>query len=255
MNLLGAFASGLLAAAVWGQAEVPVQAPPSVVDCRLCHTSDAPTKEKPSLVKCPRAKTKGVHSTAEAPRTIKLGEPGAAYPPVSFSHKAHAEMSEMGGGCYRCHHYDQGGRIQRCEACHSKVRLREDLGKPDWRGAIHRLCIECHRNWDRTTECASCHGNRAMPKIALPKNVVYRTDFKLGKVVTFPHDEHSQSFGLKCADCHRRHDCSDCHARARVPRIPRVNDGSLETAHKSCSACHAKTGCAACHKGEGKKGD
>ncbi|MFI5349648.1 MAG: cytochrome c3 family protein [Elusimicrobiota bacterium] len=243
MKLLLAL-STLLAAvgAAWGQAEVPGQSPASVVDCRLCHTNDAPTKEKPSLVRCPRGKTKGVHSPSQAPEVITLGSGGGTYGPVTFFHKAHAEMAEMDGGCYRCHHYDQGGPIQKCEACHSGTRSREDLGKPDLEAAVHRLCVECHRELGHSADCSVCHGGKGLPKALLPNLLVYQTDSDQGKVVTFPHGDHARRFGLKCADCHQRQSCSSCHdpGKSLPPRLK-------GDPHQSCSACHANDKCSSCH--------
>ncbi len=226
----------------WGQAEVPPKAPASVVHCRKCHTSDAPTKESPSLVKCPRGNTKGVHTAAEAPPSITLGQPGGNYEPVEFSHKAHAEMSEMGGGCYQCHHYDQGGRIQKCSECHSTERARADVGKPDLRGALHRLCVDCHREWGHTTDCTTCHGDKPLPQALSSRRVVYKTSYPEGETVTFLHEEHVTRFGLKCADCHRQQSCASCHDPKKK------GEGALPLEdHQSCSACHANDECSRCH--------
>jgi hypothetical protein len=248
MKLVYALSMSLAAAApAWGQAEVPAKAPASVVDCRLCHTNDSPTKEKPSLVRCPRDKTKRVLSTTLAPQTITLGAAGRTYGPVAFSHKAHAEMAEMGGGCYRCHHYDQGGAIQKCSACHSPTRARGDLGKPDLAGAIHRLCVECHREWSHSTDCAACHGGAAVApsKADFQSLMAYQTGSDQGKFVTFPHGDHARRFGLKCADCHRQQSCSDCHDRQKTGL--RTPPRSKEKAHQSCSSCHANDKCSSCH--------
>jgi len=233
-----------LATAAWGQAEVPPKAAASVVDCKKCHTSDAPTKENPSLVKCPRTETKGVHSPDEAPPSITLGKAGGPYDPVEFSHKAHAEMSEMGGGCYQCHHYDQGGRIQKCEGCHSPERARADVAKPDLRGALHRLCVECHRQWSHSTDCATCHGTKPLPKAEITKRVLYKTEYPDGEIVTFFHEEHATRFGLGCADCHQKLSCAGCHdakQKAQVKASLPLED------HQACFACHGNDACTSCH--------
>lgn len=248
MRPLYALLTSLAAAgAAWGQAEVPPAPAPSVVDCKACHTSDSPTKEKPALVKCPRAKTKGVHSPSEAPRTLTLGAAGGEYGPVKFSHKAHAEMAEMGGGCYQCHHYDQGGRIQKCGECHSPERARTDVGKPDLKGALHRLCVECHRQWSHSTDCAACHGGKAPPKADMPKRVVYWTSSDQGKVVTFPHGDHARRFGLRCAGCHQQQTCTSCHDPKKKGLGAPPRRAKEAQPHQSCSACHAKDKCSSCH--------
>ena len=235
-----------VATGAWGQAEVPPKAPASVVHCKNCHTNDAPTKENPSLVQCPRTRTKGVHSTEEAPPILTLGQPGGHYDPVEFSHKTHAEMSEMGGGCYQCHHYDQGGRIQKCEECHSRERARTDVGKPDLSGALHRLCVDCHRQWSHSTDCATCHGDKPMPKAQSPKRGVYETNYPDGAIVTFFHEEHVTRFGLKCADCHQKQSCAGCHD----PKKEKERVSLPLEDHQACSSCHANDECSSCHSTE-----
>lgn len=234
------------AGTAWGQAEIPAKPSPSVVNCRACHTSDAPTKADPALVKCPRAATKGVHSASEAPPSLTLGSAGGKYGPVKFSHKAHAEMSEMDGGCYRCHHYDQGGRIQGCGECHSPARARADVGKPDLKGALHRLCVDCHRQWSRSESCAPCHGGKAPPKSELPRRMIFTTKSDAGKVVTFPHGDHAGRFGLRCADCHQAQACSTCHDPSMRGLGAPPRPAKAEP-HQSCAKCHAKDKCASCH--------
>ncbi len=217
-------------------------------DCRACHTSDSPTKEKPSLVACPREQTKGRRSSAQAPAVITLGSGAGAYGPVKFSHKAHAEMTEMGGDCYRCHHYDQGGRIQKCDACHSRERARADLGKPDVKGAMHRLCVDCHRSWSGSTDCAGCHAGKA----ASPHR---------GNTGWMNNRFHG---GLECGRCHETagqykktgKDCESCHKGWRKKFDHKKTGLVLDETHAAlgCTDCHADSvfaappACAACHE-------
>ncbi len=79
------------------------------------------------------------------------------YDPVNFSHRAHAEMSGISGGCKMCHHYNPPGKIVNCEYCHEKERNRTDITKPDLKGAYHRQCIDCHKQWNKSTDCIQCH--------------------------------------------------------------------------------------------------
>ena len=67
-----------------------------------------------------------VHQTAEeGPDVIKIDKLVSKYQPVTFSHKVHAQMSEMSGGCANCHHYNISGPILPCSDCHSVERKRE----------------------------------------------------------------------------------------------------------------------------------
>jgi len=202
------------------------------VKCRACHTSDSPTKLKPALVDCPRAQAKGSHSPSEGPRVITLGKAGARYAPVKFPHEAHARMSEMDGGCFRCHHYDRGGRIQKCGDCHSETRVRADLGKPDLRGALHRLCVDCHRERSHTTDCGGCHGAKPRAKKAMPASFSYRARSGKGKAA-FPHADHVRLYGLDCAACHQGESCGSCHDPEGM-RPVRTDD--------RCASCHPAEG-------------
>lgn len=218
------------------------------VNCRACHTSDAPTKEKPSLVPCPREDSRPRHFSAQAPATLVLGAGDGPYGAVKFSHKAHAEMAEMGGGCYRCHHYDQGGRIQKCAACHSPSRARADLGKPDAKGAMHRLCVGCHREWSASGKCAGCHAAKASPLHG--RSTAWIQNRFHGK--------------LQCGECHRApgefqrigKDCESCHKGWQAKFDHRKTGLTLDETHAalSCADCHADgafaapPACAACHE-------
>ena len=72
------------------------------LNCSLCHACETPTKSNPCLVTCPREKIMTVYlSPAESPSVItmnKLKTVEDLYEPVIFSHRVHAEMSEMSGG-------------------------------------------------------------------------------------------------------------------------------------------------------------
>lgn len=238
----------LLAPASWAAA----------VDCRTCHTTDAPTREKPSLVKCPRAKLQGKRSVDGAPAELRLGKGAAPYGPVKFSHKAHASMADMGQGCTSCHHYNQARPIQGCADCHPTEKVREDLGKPEVSAAIHRLCVDCHRRWAPEAGCASCHdaAKERPPKAALPEKIVYETA-GMGKPVSFAHASHAKGFGQSCASCHKAQSCASCHgpeARASAEKtLTRQPDriAPLKLAHAACASCHKEDSCSKCHsKGE-----
>ena len=130
-------------------------------NCSLCHACETPTKSNPCLVSCPREKMNMVNlSPAQSPATIKMDDLKSVqdlYEPVIFSHRAHAEMSEMSGGCQMCHHYNPPGDVVRCSSCHDPVRQRTDISKPDLKGAYHRQCMDCHQEWNKNLTCESCH--------------------------------------------------------------------------------------------------
>lgn len=254
MKFIYALFTGLaVAAGAFAQTDLPAEPVPSVVDCRLCHLSGSPTKEKPSLLQCRRTMSRRTRSPEQAPRALTLGAGKGKYGRVEFSHKAHADMAEMGGGCFQCHHYDHGGMIQKCGSCHSAGRARADLSNPDLKGALHQLCLGCHREWGHSTDCGVCHGNKKLPVPVIPKTIAYRTSYAPGRVVTFTHGEHISKFGLKCARCHHDQTCASCHEPGKngAPPAGGVKDSDpLEAAHQACFSCHAKDTCTSCHSGK-----
>lgn len=256
ITLIGLIAVTSLSASAQGRATVSTAAS---MDCRACHTSATPTKNAPALAACPRLKIKGYHAVDEAPASMTLGGKGT-YGPVNFAHRAHAHMAETGKGCVGCHHYDQARPIQKCKNCHAVSRKREDLGKPDLKAAMHRQCLDCHREWNAAGACSSCHEKKgaaptpATQKAVAPERVVYETGAKEGKTVTFFHTDHTKRFALGCADCHQQQSCATCHDRKRAlgaAVITRQTAKGLsdEQAHERCATCHAKDECAVCHKG------
>ncbi len=184
------------------------------LDCKKCHICDTPTKANPCLVICPRNNIEVErHSPEEGPENIIINKVIAdpdLYGPSSFSHKLHAEMSLMSGGCAICHHFNPPGKIVNCSSCHENKRERADLSKPDLKAAFHRQCMGCHQTWEEKTECASCHSlntkeakvetkpyiEKAHPPISIPKKIIYETESDEGSIVTFFHNDHSSLFDL-----------------------------------------------------------
>lgn len=236
-------------------------------NCSLCHACETPTKSNPCLVACPREKMMTVHiSASKSPAVIKMDKLKAVqdlYEPVIFSHRIHAEMSEMSGGCEMCHHYNPPGNIVGCDNCHEPVRKRQDISKPDLKGAYHRQCIDCHREWSDNVSCESCHElnssgksaytgkdyqqTRVHPEMKTPAKLVFSTSYEKGKLVTFYHNEHTDIYGLDCKSCHQEESCAKCHSDEPEKKVEKV---SLDLKHKTCSGCHdtkSKTGCESCH--------
>src|SRR5512147_2025904 len=95
-------------------------------NCSLCHACETPTKSNPCLIVCPREKMMTVYmSPAKSPAVIKMDKLKSIqdlYEPVIFSHRIHAEMSEMSDGCEMCHHYNPPGDVVGCDNCHESGR-------------------------------------------------------------------------------------------------------------------------------------
>ncbi|MDZ7764876.1 MAG: cytochrome c3 family protein [Melioribacteraceae bacterium] len=234
-------------------------------NCSTCHSCDTPTKTDPCLNPCPREQMVTVYqSPEESPAIIKLDklkDLEDIYEPVQFTHRLHAEMAGMSGGCAMCHHYNPPGNVVSCSECHSISRTRSDISKPDLKAAFHRQCIDCHQKWSEKVECASCHetnesgrsafdastqtGERVHPQIEEPTKLVYRTESYENTLVTFFHDEHIDLYGFECQDCHQNESCAACHDR-REPVTDK--DVAFTVSHQKCESCHTTTDdCESCH--------
>jgi len=240
------------------------------ITCKTCHTCDVPTKNDPCLVVCPREKIVTVYQKPEqTPELIVIDQITDRYGPVYFSHKIHAQMSNMGGGCQGCHHFNTSGPILKCNGCHESSRKREDISIPDLKGAYHRQCMDCHREWSHETGCNTCHtpkkdlkskikeniqnkySGKDHPVILEPTKLVYETKSDKGKFVTFYHDDHTKKFGLSCATCHKQESCLKCHDLNKVsnekPKSVSTKK-TFEDQHKNCISCHSKSeNCNRCH--------
>jgi hypothetical protein len=237
------------------------------ITCKTCHTCDVPTKQNPCLVECPRFEMITVHQPAEeGPDVIKIGKLADKYLPATFSHKVHAQMSLMSGGCAGCHHYNTVGPILPCSDCHSVERKREDLSKPDLQAAYHRQCINCHKEWSHSTDCTSCHLEKSKsiagkesnelkgkdhPEVKEPEKLIYETNYNKGKIVTFFHNEHTSLFGVDCISCHQKENCTRCHDINNIKTIssnlPEKITKSSSQHHQPCFKCHADDKCSDCH--------
>jgi len=236
---------------------------PSDMKCIECHNCDQPTAADPCLKACPRmtwAQQTAKHSVAEAPDSMLLDKLINEYGAVHFNHKVHANMSDMNKGCETCHHYSPAGRIPPCSECHGQA-VSADLGQPSLKGAYHRQCLSCHREWSHDTQCFVCHYpldgdslknggqdptdimGKPHPIINVPSKKVYYTPYKAGPTVTFYHQEHIDLFGLRCVNCHRQENCIYCHDIDR-PARPAKSQAEM---HALCSGCHQSDPCIKCH--------
>jgi Class III cytochrome C family len=238
--------------------------------CAMCHSCPTPTKSNPCLITCPRAReSTGLYTPADGPGLMLMNSMKGQYGPVAFSHRTHAQMAEMSGGCYGCHHYnDTALRILPCADCHPRERKRENINLPDLKGAYHRRCLDCHRQWTGSPDCKSCHidktegkttdqilaefgkGKKDHPAVAAPGKKVYTTKGQEGTVVTFFHNDHTQRFGLACVDCHRQEGCVGCHDR-RPEEVRTKGEAAstmdFESRHARCNSCHEGQTCTKCH--------
>ncbi len=239
------------------------------ITCKTCHTCDVPTKSDPCLVICPREKIATVYQKPEeTPDLITIDRISDRYGPVYFSHKIHAQMSIMSGGCENCHHYNTSGPILKCNSCHESSRERDDISRPDLKGALHRQCMDCHREWSHETGCNTCHtlkknvkgiqheqvkkklAGMAHPVLLEPTKIIFEANYEKGKMVTFFHDDHTKKFKIQCTSCHKNETCLKCHDVNKVTdeksKIIKVQK-SLDEHHKKCFSCHKDDKCGSCH--------
>lgn len=236
------------------------------LSCSNCHSCNKPTFEDPCLKICPDFKREGVtlkHKAEDAPEFIKIDTLEDRYHASIFSHRLHAEMALMSGGCASCHHHNPPGEILACVDCHEPTILREDLSKPGLKGAYHKQCLNCHRSWSHETNCIVCHARKAdtttpatiadkaalkekeHPRIKEPDKLVLETGFDSGPIVTFYHDDHTQRFGYQCVDCHKDETCSRCHDTIKDRKT------TDKEPHTNCIECHQasiENNCVKCHK-------
>ncbi len=233
------------------------------LNCTQCHTCEVPTMKDNCLKPCPSLSMTHVataHKLSEAPDSMLLGSIAEEYKPVHFNHKLHAKMAEMGQNCVTCHHYSPAGHIPPCRECHGVESKQTNLRQPSLKGAYHRQCLSCHREWSHDTKCVLCHlpANGKMkesgidstdiigishPVITEPTRKVFETPYKDGPIVTFQHREHIDLFGLKCANCHKEENCSFCHDIQKPATLAK----SQEQVHGICNDCHLKDACSKCH--------
>jgi len=238
--------------------------------CAMCHSCTTPTKSNPCLNTCPRVReSTGLYTPADGPGVMLMDKMNGQYGPVPFNHRSHAQMAEMSGGCFGCHHYnDTALNILSCQSCHPTERKREDVNLPDLKGAYHRRCLDCHRQWTGSPECNSCHleknsgktsaqilaewakGKKDHPPVPAPEKKVYSTKEQDGTVVTFFHSDHMKRFGLACVDCHRQEGCIGCHDKRPAElrkRATVATPDDFDSRHARCSSCHEAQACTKCH--------
>jgi hypothetical protein len=231
--------------------------------------------------------------SSHGPDVVILRELMKMYEPVPFDHNSHAQMAEMWEGCTTCHHrpptsqpaeaevaganpHDQNdaAKIPACKSCHAVDAVSDDIQMPNLKGAYHRQCLNCHREWASANSCNVCHPplenaavaaqtntpgdivGRMHPPIPEPTVKVYKARFTPvdGPNVTFRHDEHVKTHKLKCVNCHRHDNCSSCHSAREVGSGPKllVPGRTWRASHETCVRCHEQDRCQSCHYRDGQ---
>lgn len=177
------------------------------------------------------------------------------YGPVVFDHYLHVNMCEFGGRCENCHHQPSEDRsIAACSTCH--IEASGSPEQPGLKGAYHRQCLSCHREWSHENACGFCHEeasasidrtqaalNRferaSSSHLRIMPTFTYETSHPGTPVVTFHHADHTELFGLSCVDCHEGASCNECHGP--TPEVPVASREDL------CLKCHGEQRCTFCH--------
>lgn len=244
------------------KAQISNQHAQATINCSECHTCSIPTFKNPCLKLFPDFRREGLtifNTSSDAPELIRIDTLSMEYEASIFTHKLHAEMSDMAGGCISCHHLNPPGKILSCIKCH-EAGTKTDLTKPGLKGAYHRQCLNCHKEWSSKTICTVCHLKKgdtessdkteyigkSHEKRQVPAKRVYQTGEKDRPFVTFYHDEHNSLFGIKCADCHKNESCNRCHDKNEN------NAAAEKYPHENCINCHLRqtendTECQKCH--------
>ncbi len=228
------------------------------------------------------------------PDVVLLNDLVNQYEPVPFEHARHARMAQMREGCLTCHHrrpqpgattapanlplaqpgqvvsQAQAAETPACKSCHPIESENASIDMPSLKGAYHRQCLNCHRDWMGANACDICHKRRTAatakaaaptpgdivgrmhPPIPQPSDQIYRARYTPadGTLVLFRHKEHTQVYGIKCATCHYQDSCADCHHRKDAdnpgPR-PVQPAQTWQGSHGPCFTCHGQDRCSHCH--------
>lgn len=250
---------GLVAAVFTDGADPPGNTGIRDISCYQCHHCKNPTTDDPCLNNCPRhvrQATSDLKTSPEmGPDRVVLDILSNLYEPTIFNHKIHARMAAMGHGCLECHHYSPEGHYPACRTCHSTGISCENLKQVGLKGAYHRQCMRCHREWSGDENCEVCHARkgekhevtpkpgkslRHYPLVKEPGVNVYHSSFLGGSTVTFDHHAHAHDMEIACRTCHHGPGCLPCHAQ--LTHMPGPSPDAV-----GCLSCHVKTACTTCH--------
>jgi len=262
MRCASLFPAAAILVAAWA---APAPADPGAGDdCRACHSCEKPTTEDPCLRLCPRPRIP--EKLPAGPTVVVLDDLESIYDPVVFDHHAHSDMTKFGGSCELCHHHTPtGDEHPACKSCHAPDVPHEDSHQPGLKGAYHRQCLACHREWEGETNCEICHARKAVggsPAVTfhgmkqtmkLEDLIVFRTGYAEGDSVPFHHRNHSARYESDCVSCHQDQGCTACHVQNRPPHP--MGDLAEVDLHDKCFQCHrqdtgtshARGECEHCH--------
>ena len=225
-------------------------------DCSECHVCKTPTTDDPCLKLCPRGHASEQAVLDHGPEICVLNDLEQDYEAVIFQHRLHANMSVLGKGCTDCHHYAEAG-ITACNTCHARTVSHEHLSQPGLKGAYHRQCLGCHKEWSGDTNCEICHAKKSgesgvamtppqrfYPTLEEPVKKVWESAYGGGTKVTLHHRAHTESYGIDCASCHHAEGCKSCHSRGETTMQVRHSEEAL---HAICNQCHQEMSCNQCH--------
>jgi len=196
----------------------------------------------------------GTPLSTHAPVTVVIDELVNHYGSVVFDHALHVGMSR----CVNCHHEnDADEAVAACGSCHRLADFGSTDISPSLKGAYHRQCLGCHRDWSHANACGFCHAeagavtptpgafcpadlaSASIRHMRVQPTFTYQTDHPGVPVVTFQHADHTERFGVSCADCHGEQSCAQCHGPRSEP--------SMVKREESCLACHEGQSCVYCH--------
>jgi hypothetical protein len=233
------------------------------LNCSECHKCEHPTEADPCLIPqtCPRHEAMRGIDPKLGPSIVILDELENLYVPVRFDHRAHAEMTKFGGDCEICHHFTPPESPHpACKQCHPSEIHFEDLTQPGLKGAYHRSCLGCHKDWDSDTACEICHERKVQgvasdvseetfhsqyEPLEMTELIIYETEYDEGDKVPFQHKKHTTLYGISCADCHMEQSCEQCHVR--VGEAHPMGDPAEVDLHGACFQCHDEENCEKCH--------
>jgi predicted CXXCH cytochrome family protein len=233
--------------------------------CEGCHQG-VPEGDRAEFYPSP-AQCAGCHDGTEQPR-VEWQVPTEEPDNVVFTHPAHPDVDEQGG-------------VIECTTCHTPA------GAPRMAVAAQPVvprCLDCHEHGAEDhyvdADCTTCHMPLAEAPfdrarlLALPEPA----DHDLADFLAEAHGHTADADIRRCAVCHTRERCEDCHVdaqavnairampaaqgsvaaalpeyEARYPVPPShlrsdfLHDHGTDASAASCSTCHTREDCTTCH--------
>ncbi len=231
------------------------------LDCTECHICLRPSEANPCLkpTLCPRHHNMPDYDAHPGPSTVILNELENVYAPVLFDHESHARMVRFDGGCETCHHFTPPNTEHpACKDCHPPDIPHEDIAQPGLKGAYHRSCMSCHREWDNDTACEICHArerdgmespraeaHQHYAPVIMEDLLLFQTAYEDDDRVPFHHRNHSELYERDCGECHQHQSCKRCHVHGE--ELHPMGEPADTDLHEVCFRCHKEEQCGDCH--------